>query len=148
MNLFDTVSQKKEVISEKLEEELNNIEESKIEEKNQEISKLPKNFSIIYHEKKERKVRKFETKKEALEFKEEIKDKYKRIAFIEKGKVYPVDYDEDLSEGGWWCPYEGKWRNFKMDHRKGVRLCTHCGISDSDYYVKRENGKFSVGGRR
>lgn len=38
-----------------------------------------------------------------------------------------------------WCPYCIKFRRFVDDNYLGVRRCSICGISDSDFYVRRYN---------
>jgi len=41
-----------------------------------------------------------------------------------------------------WCPYEGAWRKFVTDPVRKIPVCSYCGISDSDYYVRKENDLF------
>lgn len=42
----------------------------------------------------------------------------------------------------YWCPYCNKWRPFSYDPWLEVNRCSICGISDSDFYVRRYNSLF------
>lgn len=42
-------------------------------------------------------------------------------------------------EGGHWCPYCAGERYFPYSSSLGVHQCFVCGISSSDYYVRRMN---------
>jgi hypothetical protein len=39
----------------------------------------------------------------------------------------------------YWCPYCVKWRVFLYDEKTGYNHCNICGISDSDFYVRKYN---------
>lgn len=51
--------------------------------------------------------------------------------------------DEKPPRGSFWCPYDGTWNKFIMNHPK-VPLSTYprcktCGMSIEDYHVKTAN---------
>ena len=64
-----------------------------------------------------------------------------------QGKVYLISRTVAFKPKGekphkhrYWCPYCNSWRIFLWDETFCLNRCSICGISDSDYYVRKYNG--------
>ena len=106
------------------------------------MGELPQKYFVIYHAKSKRNIEKFSDEEEALLRKAELEKKHKRIAFVENGIIHPINEEMEHKKNELWCPYEGAWRKFVTDPVRKIPVCSYCGISDSDYYVRKENDLF------
>ena len=71
-------------------------------------------------------------------------EKYKgqaiTIELISRAMSFKKPVNFQTPKGHMWCPYCIKARIFVEDGRLGIDRCSVCGISDQNYYVKKENG--------
>lgn len=67
------------------------------------------------------------------------KDKKIKVGLVSMLTPFPPKDGMKKPKGKsiYWCPYCVNYREFKNDD--GYRKCSYCGISDSDYHVKRFN---------
>ena len=66
------------------------------------------------------------------------------IDLVSGTRAYPPKKDMKGKRYEMWCPYCVKYRSFITDQRLGVEKCPVCGMSDSDFYVKKYNGIFKT----
>lgn len=64
------------------------------------------------------------------------------IDLVSGTKAYAPKEGTKIPRNQLWCPYCVKPRPFIDKPDIGVRKCPVCGISDSDFYVKKYNGIF------
>jgi len=85
----------------------------------------------------------FKTEEELINLVKEARKLFPdaRVHLAEHLHPIPVDYDLPRSMSSLWCPYCGRWRNFKRIRKisKRATFCSVCGISDRDYNVKTQN---------
>lgn len=92
---------------------------------------------------KDRQFKRFDTKKEAEEYKKKVEDKLKdKVEGLKVGLVCekagsPEGEDEEGT--GMWCPFCRKYRNFIEEEGWPYQRCEYCGISVMNFYVKKYN---------
>ena len=79
-----------------------------------------------------------------------VKQKFQNINLevhnVDTYKAHAPQSDE-ISRGVYWCPYCQGYHKF-INGQGGYKQCPICGISDSDFYVKKYNNLWSKGVRR
>jgi glutaredoxin len=65
------------------------------------------------------------------------------IELVSGTKAYGPKKDTVVPKNHLWCPFCVKARIFLEDNSLGVKRCIVCGISDSDFYVKKYNHEFA-----
>ena len=78
----------------------------------------------------------------AKKLKEASQDEGMLIDLVSGSRAYAPKHGTKIPRGHYWCPYCLKPRIFYNDSEIGVKKCSVCGISDSDFYVKKYNGIF------
>lgn len=58
---------------------------------------------------------------------------------ISRTKAFPPPKDFEINRKRWWCPYCRKVRIFQQDPKIDKLRCPICGISESDFYVRKYN---------
>ena len=81
-------------------------------------------------------------KEYAKELKEADTEQAMHIDLVSGTRAYGPKKGIHIKRYEMWCPYCIKPRAFVNDQRLGVNKCPVCGISDSDFYVKKYNGIF------
>lgn len=82
-----------------------------------------------------------DTYRRAKQYVEKIKAQVGKRATVDLiSKTVPFKPKGNKPHRSWyWCPYCNQWRVFLYNDYLGVNQCNICGISDSDFYVRKHN---------
>lgn len=105
-------------------------------------------WRVIAKYKDQKKSKTFTDEELAKQYMDKLKEKFKGkdvgIYLVSSLKAYTpeecgIDIRRTIKRLTLWCPYCRDKREFKTSGYDGYNRCVICGISDSDYYVKRIN---------
>lgn len=82
-----------------------------------------------------------DAKELALKAKKKYKGTVVQVYLISCHKAFgpPEGWERRRIKRYYWCPYCASERKFRQDNARGEDVCTVCGISTADYWVKTYN---------